>query len=102
MLDPDTRTVKVRIAMDNASGRLRPGMFAKVTFSGQEYRATVVPSTAIVQSGFNTRVFVETAPWKFEPRVCKTGAQLGDRVEIVSGLKAGERIVVKDGVLLND
>jgi len=102
VLDPETRTIKVRIAMDNASGRFRPGMFAKVTFSGAKHRATVVPASALVQAGFNTRVFVETSPWKFEPRICKTGAQLGDKVEIVSGLKAGERVVVKDGVLLND
>ena len=102
VLDPDTRTVKVRIAMDNASGRFRPGMFAKAVFSGRAHKATVVPASAVLQSGFSTRVFVETSPWKFEPRTCKTGAQLGDRVEIVSGLKAGERVVVKEGVLLND
>ncbi|HUJ89108.1 MAG TPA: efflux RND transporter periplasmic adaptor subunit [Syntrophorhabdales bacterium] len=102
MLDPDTRTVKVRIAIDNASGRFRPGMFAKVAFSCQAHKAIVVPATALLQSGFTTRVFVETSPWKFESRVCKTGAQFGDNVEIVSGLKAGERIVVKEGVLLND
>lgn len=102
VLDADTRTVKVRIAIDNSSGRFRPGMFAKVTFLGRAHKATVVPASAVVQSGFNTRVFVETSPWKFEPRNCKTGAQLGDKVEIVSGLKAGERIVVKEGVLLND
>lgn len=102
VLDPDTRTVKVRIAIDNSSGRFRPGMFAKVILSGRAHKATVVPATALVQSGFNTRVFVEKSPWQFEMRVCKTGSQLGEKVEIVSGLKAGERIVVKEGVLLND
>ncbi len=102
VLDPDTRTVKVRIAINNASGRFRPGMFAKVIFSGRSHKAAVVPAMALVQSGFNTRVFVEISPWRFEPRIVKTGAELGDRVEIVSGLKAGERIVVKDGVLLSD
>ncbi len=102
VLDPDTRTVKVRIAIDNASGRFRPGMFAKVNFSGRAHRAPVVPATALVQSGFNTRVFVKKSPWKFEARVCKTGTQMADSIEIVSGLKAGERIVAKEGVLLND
>jgi len=102
VLDPDTRTVKVRIAIDNASGRFRPGMFSKVSFSGQAHQAVVVPVTALVQRGFNTSIFVEKSPWQFEPRIVKTGAQLGDRVEIVSGLIAGERIVLKDGVLLND
>ncbi|MFI5399172.1 MAG: efflux RND transporter periplasmic adaptor subunit [Candidatus Binatia bacterium] len=102
ILDPDTRTVKVRVAIDNASGRLRAGMFAKVIFSGQAHRAAVIPATALVQYGFTTGVFVETFPWQFESRIVVTGAQLGDRIEIVSGLKAGERIVVQDGVLLSD
>ncbi len=102
VLDPDTRTVKVRIAIDNASGRFRPGMFAKMSFSGRSHKAIVVPATALVQSGFTTRLFLETSPWRFESRVCKTGAQIGDNVEIVSGLKAGDRFVVKEGVLLND
>ncbi|HTO47234.1 MAG TPA: efflux RND transporter periplasmic adaptor subunit [Burkholderiales bacterium] len=102
VLDPDTRTVKVRIAIDNDSGRFRPGMFAKVIFSGKAHMAPVVPASALVQSGFNTRVFVEQSPGVFEPRVVKIGAQIGDLVEIVSGLKAGERVVVKNGVFLND
>jgi membrane fusion protein, heavy metal efflux system len=102
VLDPDTRTVKVRIAIDNASGRFRPGMFAKVTFSGQAHQAILVPVTALVQRGFNANIFVEKSPWQFEPRIVKIGAQLDDRVEIISGLIAGERIVMKDGVLLND
>lgn len=102
VLDPDTRTVKVRIALDNRGGRYRPGMFAKVFFNGPAHRAVVVPAAAVVQNSFNARVFVETAPWSFQPRIVKVGAQLGDRIEIVEGLKSGERIVVKDGVLLND
>lgn len=102
VLDADTRTVKVRIALDNRGGRYRPGMFAKVSFNGPAHRAVVVPAAAVVQNGFNARVFVETAPWAFQPRTVKVGAQLGDRLEIADGLKAGERVVVKDGVLLND
>ncbi|MEP7101797.1 MAG: efflux RND transporter periplasmic adaptor subunit [Burkholderiales bacterium] len=102
VLDADTRTVKVRVALDNAAGRLRPGMFASAVFSGVSHEAITVPASALIQDGFNTRVFVERAPWTFEARNVKTGAQIGSQVEIAAGLKAGERIVVKDGVLLND
>lgn len=102
VLDPDTRTVKVRLLLDNRDGRLRPGMFAKVVFAGASHPATVVPASAVLQSGLYTRVFVERAPFKFEARQVSVGASMGDRVEILSGLKAGERIVVKQGVLLND
>jgi len=102
VLDADTRTVKVRVALDNAAGKLRPGMFAGAVFSGASHEAITVPASALIQDGFNTRVFVERAPWIFEARNVKTGAQIGSQVEIASGLKLGERIVVKDGVLLND
>jgi cobalt-zinc-cadmium efflux system membrane fusion protein len=102
IFDPDTHTVKVLIAVDNHLGRFRPGMFGSVTLKYPAKKAIVIPEKAIVQKGFNTIVFVETSPWRFEPRICKTDAQIEDRIEITEGLKAGERIVVKEGVLLND
>ena len=102
VLDPDTRTIKVRIAINNESGRFRPGMFAKVIFNCRPHKAAVIPVSALLQRGFNTQVFVEKTSWQFEPRIIKTGVQAGDRVEVLSGLNVGERIVVKEGVLLND
>lgn len=102
VLDADTRTAKVRIALDNAAGRLRPGMFAGAMLSGSAHEAITVPTSALIQDGFDTRVYVERAPWTFEPRLVKTGAQIGSQIEIVSGLQPGERVVVKDGVLLNE
>lgn len=102
MLDPDTRTVKVRMVFDNRDGLLKPGMFAQATFLARAHQGLLIPLTAVIQSGFYNRTFVEVAPWQFEARVVKLGAQIGERVEIVSGLKAGERIAVKEGVLLND
>ena len=61
-----------------------------------------MPAAALVQDGFNTRVFVEQSPWVFTPRIVKTGARVNELIEITEGLRAGERIVVRDGVLLND
>ncbi|MES2262438.1 MAG: efflux RND transporter periplasmic adaptor subunit [Pseudomonadota bacterium] len=102
VLEAETRTVKVRIAVDNSAGRIKPGMFAQVSFSAAAHQALVVPAAALVQNGTQTRVFVETSPWTFEARPVTTGAQVGDRIEIVSGLQPGVRIVAKEGVLLND
>ncbi|MDF3839622.1 efflux RND transporter periplasmic adaptor subunit [Cupriavidus basilensis] len=102
ILDPDTRTVKVRVAVDNKEGRYRPGLFAKVTFSGEKHAALMVPPSALLQSGLHTRVLVEMAPFRYEPRIVKTGTHSDGRVEILAGLKAGDRIVVKNGVLLHD
>lgn len=102
MLDPDTRTVKVRMLLDNRDGRLKPGMFAQAQFRARAHNGLLVPMSAVLQSGFYNRTFVETAPWQFEPRVVTLGVQVGDQVEVLTGLKDGDRVVVKEGVLLND
>ena len=102
LLDPDTRTVKARIAFDNRDGRLKPGMFARTTFYGKAHAGIVVPMNAVVQSGFASRAFVEIAPGQFEARTLKLGQQVGDQVEVLAGLVKGDRVVVKNGVLLND
>jgi len=102
MLDPDTRTLKVRMVFDNHDGRLKPGMFAQAIFFGRSHPGFLVPMTAPIQDGFYSRIFVEVAPWEFEKRVVTLGASIGEQVEILSGLRTGERIVVKEGVLLND
>ena len=102
VLDPDTRTVKVRIALDNSHRRFKPGMFANVTFLGKPFEGIAVPNDALVQKGDRTIVFVEIAPWQFEPRPIQIGQRIGDLTVVTSGLKSGERIIVKDGVLLND
>jgi len=101
-LDADTRTIKVRVAYDNHDGRLKPGMFAKLTFLGKAHDAIVLPTTALIQNEAKTQVFVEIAPWKFSPRDVTTGETMGDVTEILTGLEAGERVVTKQGVLLND
>ena len=102
VLDAETRTVKVRVSIDNRSGAFKPGMFAHAGFAGASRRAILVPAAAVLQSGLSTRVMVERAPLVFAPRTVQVGASHGEQVEIVSGLQAGERIVVKEGVLLND
>jgi cobalt-zinc-cadmium efflux system membrane fusion protein len=101
-LDADTRTIKVRVAHRNADGRLKPGMFASVVFLGSLHEAVVVPTTALIQVDAATEIFVEVAPWKFEARPVTAGLRIGDNTEILAGLAAGERVVAKQGVLLND
>jgi cobalt-zinc-cadmium efflux system membrane fusion protein len=102
VLDADTRTVKVRVVVDNHQGLFRPGMFAKVVFSGDAHPALTVPASALVQSGLYTKVFVERAPFSFEARSVTVGPVIGEHIEILSGLQAGERIAVREGALLND
>jgi cobalt-zinc-cadmium efflux system membrane fusion protein len=99
LLDPDVRTTKVRIAFANPQGRLKPGMFATVTFLGFPETRVTLPTTAIVQIGSAAFVFEQIKPWTLEPRQVSLGAQLGERMVIAKGLEPGATVLAKEGVL---
>jgi membrane fusion protein, copper/silver efflux system len=99
--DPATRTLKLRLAADNPGYLLRPDMFVDVEFKVSMPAALTVPSEAVLDSGLRKSVFVELSPGRYEPRAVETGRATGDRVEIVKGLKAGERVVVSGNFLLD-
>ncbi|MEO8875653.1 MAG: efflux RND transporter periplasmic adaptor subunit [Polyangiaceae bacterium] len=100
LLDPETRTIKVRVAFPNPDTRLKPGMFATVTFKNKAIPEIVVPTTAVVISGEKSQVFVEKAPWTFEKRVVEVGEQVNGRIAIAHGLDVGDRIVIENAVML--
>ncbi len=102
VLDPDTRRTKVRIAFANPDIRLKPNMFATATFLAPERAMPVVPTTALMLRNETDQVFVEVAPWVFEARPVEIAFQQGSEAIVARGVKAGERVVVKGGVLLND
>ncbi len=102
VLDPDTRRIKVRIAFANPDTRLKPGMFANVSFYAPVRRVSVVPTSALLVKDDANQVLVEVKPWTFEARTVDIDFQQGDQVVLKSGLKAGDRVVVKGGVLLGD
>lgn len=100
LLDPDTRTIKVRVEFDNSDRRLKPGMFASVTFKNKAIPEVVVPTTAVVLSGEKSQVYVEKAPWTFEKRPVELGDQLNGRVVIARGLDVGNRIIEENAVMM--
>ena len=102
VLDPDTRRTKVRIAFENANLRFKPNMFASATFLAPKQVLPAVPATALIFRNETDQVFVEVEPWVFEAHPVDVGFQQDDQAIITRGLTAGERVVVKDGVLLND
>jgi cobalt-zinc-cadmium efflux system membrane fusion protein len=102
LLNPDTRTVGVRMLLNNESGQLKPNMFAKANFLSQPHKSIILPLTTVIQRGFDSIVFVEVAPWQFEARLLTLGSQINKNVEVLSGLKPGERVVTKGSILLND
>jgi Cu(I)/Ag(I) efflux system membrane fusion protein len=95
-----TRTLRVRFSAANAAGRLRPGLYGTAAFESAGPPVITVPRDAVVDTGVQQHVFVSTGD-RFEPRVVTLGVQLTDRVEVRSGLQAGERIVAA-GVFLLD
>jgi membrane fusion protein, copper/silver efflux system len=100
-VDPATRTLKVRIAFENPGLDLKPDMYGEVDLLTGGARKLVVPQSAVLNSGEQQRVYVDRGNGYFEPREVKIGAQLDNRIEILSGLKAGERIVVSGNFLID-
>jgi RND family efflux transporter MFP subunit len=100
-VDPVTRVLKVRLEADNPGFKLRPNMFVSVAMPVSLPSGISVPADAILDSGLSKRVFVQASEGSFESRTVETGWQLGDRVEIVKGLKEGE-VVVSSGTFLVD
>ncbi|MBZ5637355.1 MAG: efflux RND transporter periplasmic adaptor subunit [Acidobacteriia bacterium] len=99
--DPQSRTLKVRLEAENPGLALRPGMFVDLELPVEAAPALTVPVEALLDSGLSERVFVERATGEFEPRPVKTGWRADDRVEIVSGLREGERVAVSGTFLLD-
>jgi cobalt-zinc-cadmium efflux system membrane fusion protein len=100
LLDLDTRTVKVRVAIENSDGRFKPGMFATVRFAGTSTPRVVVPNTALVLRGDETFTFVEVGDWVFEARRVTTGQQQGEVTVVTEGLDAGTPVVTSEAVVL--
>jgi cobalt-zinc-cadmium efflux system membrane fusion protein len=102
VIEPDSRRAKIRIAFANGDYQLKPNMFASVVISGRERSLIVLPSSALLMNNDRTSVFVATAPWTFERRNVEAQLEEGSSVAIRSGVSAGEQVLVKGGILLND
>lgn len=100
--ETQTRTTRVRLVFDNPELLLRPDMFADLVIrSDMQEEAVVIPSEAVVRSGSMNRVFVVTAPGKFEPRPVKLGLESEGRVVVLEGVTAGEELVTSAQFLLD-
>jgi cobalt-zinc-cadmium efflux system membrane fusion protein len=101
VLDPSTRTAKVRCEVPNRDGRLKLQMFVTMGIPTATARdALVVPAAAVRQIDNDTVVFVQTGDESFEKRVVEAGAGSGGWVPVLSGLKVGERVVTEGGFML--
>jgi cobalt-zinc-cadmium efflux system membrane fusion protein len=101
-VDPVTRRVQVRCSIKNADLKLKPEMFARVSFLATgEVKGIRVHNTSLVTEGIHVYVFVETEPSTFHKRQVKLALRGNDHSFVESGLAEGERVVVEGALLLN-
>ncbi len=99
--DAVTRTLKVRLEMDNPGNLFRPDMFVDVEFLVPLPESVTVPSGAVIDSGNRKTVYVVKGEGIFEPRTVMTGWRSSDRIEIVEGVQPGEKIVISGNFLID-
>ena len=100
VVDPDTRTVRVRTEVPNRDGRLKPDMFANVSIvTASRQTAISIPLAAVLDDGGRSVVFVADGN-EYKKRDVTLGLKSDDRVEIVQGLNAGDKVVIKGNYLL--
>lgn len=100
-LDSETRTGRIRVELANPDLALKPGMYATIRFRAPVREALSVPRSAVLATGERTFVFVTDTDGMFTPRNVSVGAATDDRIEILSGLAPGERVVASGTFLLD-
>jgi Cu(I)/Ag(I) efflux system membrane fusion protein len=93
IVDTASRTTRVRFVLPNAHGALRPGDWGSLEIAGTPEKRVVVPRDAIVDTGRETYAFVALGEGRFEPRMVRVGARLGDVTAVSEGIAPGERVV---------
>jgi membrane fusion protein, copper/silver efflux system len=100
-LDPQTRTIKVRLDFSNPNYGLKPNMYADVQLNIDYGVQTVVPSEAVLNSGTRQVVFIAKPGGYFEPREIKVGNHFDGQYAVLAGLKPGEKIVTSGNFLID-
>jgi Cu(I)/Ag(I) efflux system membrane fusion protein len=101
VLDPVSRTVKVRLTMHNPGLALKPDMFGNVEIMASSGPRLVVPTSAVIFSGLRQIVYVEKKPGVYEMRQVTLGLRGEEYVEVIKGIKKGERVVTLGNFLID-
>jgi Cu(I)/Ag(I) efflux system membrane fusion protein/cobalt-zinc-cadmium efflux system membrane fusion protein len=100
-VDPMTRTVRVRLVFINPGVALKPGMYVNVTLRVPLGRQLVIPAAGVLQAGTRQIAFIDHGQGYLEPREIEVGPRVDDRVVVLKGLRAGERIVSSANFLVD-
>jgi len=100
-LNEARRTATARLVLDNADGKLKPGMYANVEITAPVTKGLAVPESAILDSGLRQVAFVAKAGGLFEPRVVKVGPRINHDIIVLEGLTEGDKVVTHGTFLID-
>ena len=102
VIDPDRHTVPVRVKLPNPDGALRPNAYARIQFYVAMPAKAQLPTSAVMSDGDRTYVFVKEKTGALKRRTVVLGPVNAGKVPVISGLEAGEPVVVQGGILLDN
>jgi Cu(I)/Ag(I) efflux system membrane fusion protein len=101
VINPQTRTVKVRSEFSSMNNKLKPQMYGETLFSADAGSGLLVPADAIIFTGNRNVVWIKTSDDMFEARDVDVGLRFGDKYQILSGLKQGDEVAASGGFLID-
>ena len=102
VLNPETRTVRARIAVANPAGELKPGMYAEINLTGLAgAEVTLVPSEAVIRTGTRNVVLLAETEGRYRPVEVTLGAEVGDETTVLQGIAPGQHVVVSGQFLID-
>jgi len=101
VINPQTRTIKVRSVIPNPKYKLKPNMYGETFFESGTKTGIIVPMEAVLLTGKRNLVYIKTSAGHFEAREVQIGQRLHDKYEILSGLSEGEEIAISGGYLID-
>lgn len=101
LINPQTRTVKVRSEFSSYGGKLKPQMYGETIFMKSGGEGILVPADAVIIAGKRAVVWVKSGDGMFEPRDVKLGSRYNDKYHIISGVNVGDEIAATGGFLID-
>ena len=100
-INPDTRINLIRVSIPNTGNQLKPGMPAYVVLKSRQRTTLTLPTDAVIRDGKGATVWVKTGEHSFKSKMVVLGLETDARIEIKSGLSAGDVLVISGAYLLN-
>ena len=99
-INPDTRINLIRVSIPNGGNQLKPGMPAYVILKSRQRNSLTLPVDAVIRDGKGATVWIKTGTHSFKNKMVEVGLESEDRIEIKSGLKEGDVVVISGAYLL--